>query len=88
MTRSTVRMGNRIVAVKAAPIGVDYDRIQRITQDRGLGAEQTRLRQELGLDTPLIGIGVDRLDYTKGVLSSVSRPWSCCSNGAPTSATG
>jgi len=68
VTRNTVRMGNRIVAVKAVPIGIDYDRIQRITQDPGLRAEQARLRQELGLDTPLIGIGVDRLDYTKGVL--------------------
>ncbi len=68
VTRNTVRMGNRIVAVKAVPIGVDYDRIQRITQDPGLRVEQERLRQELGLDTPLIGIGVDRLDYTKGVL--------------------
>ena len=68
VTRNTVRTGNRIVAVKAVPIGVDYDRIQRITHDVALGAEQARLRQELGLDTPLIGIGVDRLDYTKGVL--------------------
>ena len=68
VTRNTVRMGNRIVAVKAVPIGIDYDRIQRITLDPGLQAEQARLRQELGLDTPLIGIGVDRLDYTKGVL--------------------
>ena len=68
VTRNTVRMGNRIVAVKAVPIGIDYDRIQRITQDPGQRAEQQRLRQELGLDTPLIGIGVDRLDYTKGVL--------------------
>jgi trehalose 6-phosphate synthase len=68
VTRNTVRTGNRIVAVKAVPIGVDYDRIQRITHDAALGAEQARLRQELGLDTPLIGIGVDRLDYTKGVL--------------------
>ena len=68
VTRNTVRMGNRIVAVKAVPIGIDYDRIQRITHDPALRAEQARLRQELGLDTPLIGIGVDRLDYTKGVL--------------------
>ena len=68
VTRNTVRTGNRIVAVKAVPIGIDYDRIQRITQDPALRAEQSRLRQELELDTPLIGIGVDRLDYTKGVL--------------------
>ena len=68
VTRNTVRSGNRIVAVKAVPIGVDYDRIQQITHDAALADEMARLRQELGLDTPLIGIGVDRLDYTKGVL--------------------
>ena len=68
VTRNTVRRGNRIVAVKAVPIGVDYDRIQQITQDPTLDEETARLRQELGLDTPYIGIGVDRLDYTKGVL--------------------
>ena len=67
-TRNTVRIGNRIVAVKAVPIGVDYDRIQQITHDPALEAEMARLRQELGLDTPIVGIGVDRLDYTKGVL--------------------
>ena len=27
----------------------------------------SRLRTELRIDTPLIGIGVDRLDYTKGI---------------------
>ena len=68
ITRNTVRVGNRIAAVKAVPIGVDYDRIQRITHDPANATEMKRLRQELGLDTPLIGIGVDRLDYTKGVL--------------------
>ena len=67
-TRNTVRIGNRIVAVKAVPIGVDYDRIQQITHDPALDGEMARLRQELGLDTPIVGIGVDRLDYTKGVL--------------------
>ena len=68
VTRNTVRLGNRIVAVKAVPIGVDYDRIQQIACDPAIETEIARLRQELGLDTPIIGIGVDRLDYTKGVL--------------------
>ena len=67
-TRNTVRIGNRIVAVKAVPIGVDYDRIQRITQDPDLEIEISKLRRELNLDTPIVGIGVDRLDYTKGVI--------------------
>ena len=67
-SRNTVRMGNRIVAVKAVPIGVDYDRIQRIGHDPDLAAEINKLRRELNLDTSIIGIGVDRLDYTKGVI--------------------
>ncbi len=67
-TRNTVRIGNRIVAVKAVPIGVDYDRIQRIAHDPDLEVEISKLRHELSLDTPIVGIGVDRLDYTKGVL--------------------
>ena len=67
-SRNTVRMGNRIVAVKAVPIGVDYDRIQRITHDPDLEVEISKLRRELNLDTSIIGIGVDRLDYTKGVI--------------------
>ena len=67
-TRNTVRIGNRIVAVKAVPIGVDYDRIQRISHDPDLDVEISKLRHELNLDTPIVGIGVDRLDYTKGVL--------------------
>ncbi len=68
VTRNTVRIGNRIIAVKAVPIGVDYDRIQQITRDKAIETEMQRLRHELGLDGQLIGIGVDRLDYTKGVL--------------------
>tara|TARA_B100000029_G_C17587214_1_gene961494 strand:+ start:535 stop:2079 length:1545 start_codon:yes stop_codon:yes gene_type:complete len=67
-SRNTVRMGNRIVAVKAVPIGVDYDRIQRIAYDPDLEVEISKLRRELNLDTSIIGIGVDRLDYTKGVI--------------------
>jgi trehalose-6-phosphate synthase len=49
------------------PIGVDYDRIQEITSSDRLAAEQARLRQLLGLRADIIGIGVDRLDYTKGI---------------------
>ena len=63
-----MRVGNRITAVKAVPIGVDYDRIQQVVTDPSNEAEMRRLRQELSLDTPVVGIGVDRLDYTKGVV--------------------
>jgi trehalose 6-phosphate synthase len=51
----------------SVPIGVDYDRIQSVAQDLALASEQGRLVAAFGLEAPIIGIGVDRLDYTKGI---------------------
>jgi trehalose 6-phosphate synthase len=68
--RGVVTMNGHATTVVSAPIGVDYDRIARIAADPGLEAETTRLRRELRLDTPgldIVGVGVDRLDYTKGI---------------------
>jgi trehalose-6-phosphate synthase/Kef-type K+ transport system membrane component KefB len=58
--------GHRTTVV-SVPIGVDYDRIQEIGADPGLGTERARLTRAFGLAAPLIGLGVDRLDYTKGI---------------------
>jgi trehalose-6-phosphate synthase/Kef-type K+ transport system membrane component KefB len=51
----------------AVPIGVDYDRIQSLAADPALAAEQQRLLTEFGLHGAMLGVGVDRLDYTKGI---------------------
>jgi trehalose-6-phosphate synthase/Kef-type K+ transport system membrane component KefB len=59
--------GGRVCTVTAAPIGVDYDRIQTVSGDAALPTEQRRLRELFGLDAPILGLGVDRLDYTKGI---------------------
>ena len=67
VSRGRVHVHNRATTVCAVPIGVDFDRIQNVTHDAGLEAEKARLRRELRIDTPLVGIGVDRLDYTKGI---------------------
>ena len=67
VTHSTVRLSGRVTAVQAVPIGVDYDRIQTITGDPSMEADMKRLRDELKIETPIIGVGVDRLDYTKGI---------------------
>ncbi len=67
VTRNTVRHERHLTAVKAAPIGVDYDRIQTVTRDAALHVDMRRLRSEFKIDTPIVGVGVDRLDYTKGI---------------------
>jgi trehalose 6-phosphate synthase len=64
---SRVRFGGRFSTVVAVPIGVDFDRTQRLAADPALLQEQQRLRQLLGLRAEIIGLGVDRLDYTKGI---------------------
>ena len=64
---SRVRVGGRVSTVVSVPIGVDYDRIQAFAADPAIGPEQERLRELLGLGAAVIGLGVDRLDYTKGI---------------------
>ena len=54
-----------------SPIGVDFDRIHRIRVRSQAGPRDARLFREERLDDPsveIIGVGVDRLDYTKGIL--------------------
>ena len=67
VARSTVRTGGRVTAVQAVPIGVDFDRIQGFARRASLAADMQRLATELRIDTPYVGVGVDRLDYTKGI---------------------
>jgi trehalose 6-phosphate synthase len=64
---SRVRYARRSSTVVAVPIGVDYDRIQSFAADPALLPEQRRLRRLLDLKADIIGVGVDRLDYTKGI---------------------
>jgi trehalose-6-phosphate synthase/Kef-type K+ transport system membrane component KefB len=65
---SSVRFKGRSTTVVSVPIGVDYDRIQGVVASAGFDAEQLRLRVMFGLTaTNIVGVGVDRLDYTKGI---------------------
>jgi trehalose-6-phosphate synthase/Kef-type K+ transport system membrane component KefB len=64
---SRVRFNGRSSTVVSVPIGVDYDRIQSIAADPALAVEQERLIRQFHLTSDVIGLGVDRLDYTKGI---------------------
>ena len=64
---ASVRFKGRSTTVVAVPIGVDYDRIQSAVT-ASAGAEQERLRRIFGIQAgDIVGVGVDRLDYTKGI---------------------
>lgn len=71
-----VHMGSRPVRVVAIPIGADFDRISTILADDTLEARMRGMVTELGLEDKIIGVGVDRLDYTKGIperLAAIAR---------------
>ncbi len=55
----------RVVRVEAHPIGVDTAHFQELAGDAAVRAEAAKLREDLHSEFMLLG--VDRLDYTKGV---------------------
>ena len=64
---SRVRFNGRTSTVVSVPIGVDYDRIQSIAADPALAEEQVQLARRFQLAGAIVALGVDRLDYTKGI---------------------
>ncbi|MEE8473696.1 MAG: trehalose-6-phosphate synthase [Dehalococcoidia bacterium] len=65
--RSAVTRGGRTTLVRPFPISVDFDGIDRESADPEVAREMEALRTEYGLTDELVGLGVDRVDYTKGI---------------------
>jgi len=53
--------------VEPFPISVDFDRISEQAGTEEVDKEMANLRREFNLDGKYVGIGMDRLDYTKGI---------------------
>lgn len=65
-TGKVVHHNGRTTQVGAFPIGIDTDRIAGLAADPAIQARATEIRQSLGLPATVL-LGVDRLDYTKGI---------------------
>ncbi len=64
----TVTRGGRITAVKRYPISIDWPPAAALT-GKSIDACRDSVRQRHGLGAEhLLGVGIDRLDYTKGVI--------------------
>src|SRR5207249_1506357 len=64
---STVEYDGRLVHVQAFPISVDAAGLDQLARSDGCERWMSRLRARLGLAGRLLVLGVDRLDYTKGI---------------------
>jgi trehalose 6-phosphate synthase len=64
---STVSFGGHLTQVESYPISIAWP--QPEPNDEPIEVERARMRRELGIDGgQLLGLGVDRLDYTKGIV--------------------
>lgn len=67
VTEDTVTLDGHTTRVEAHPIGIDVERFERMARSEEVDEMSETLRERLGADKLVIGI--DRLDYTKGILS-------------------
>ena len=53
--------------IRPFPISVDFESICQEAQSQEVEDEMERLVEEMGLEGMLVGMGIDRIDYTKGI---------------------
>lgn len=58
--------GDRQTRVGTFPVGIDAERVARLAADASVVARARAIRDELGNPSTIV-LGVDRLDYTKGI---------------------
>ena len=61
-----IRQGNTTV-VEPFPISVDFDSLSEQAGTEAVAREIDSLRREFDLEGKYVGIGMDRMDYTKGI---------------------
>jgi trehalose 6-phosphate synthase len=65
--RLEVTRRGRTTEVRAFPISIDYEAHQGEAQTEAVTKEVERWQHQLGLSEEFVGIGIDRIDYTKGI---------------------
>jgi trehalose 6-phosphate synthase len=65
-TDSLLDFEGRTIRVGAFPISVDSEQIVKLAHDPAIRARAAEVRKDLG-DPEVVLLGVDRLDYTKGI---------------------
>ncbi|MBI4289251.1 MAG: trehalose-6-phosphate synthase [Chloroflexi bacterium] len=65
--RYEVTRGGKRTAVRPFPISVDFEELNARAQLPEVDIEIDRLKDTFGLNGEFIGLGLDRIDYTKGI---------------------
>ena len=65
--RSAVDYKGKTTLVEPFPISVDFESLSRDAATDAVAEEMENLRQEFDLEDKYVGVGMDRMDYTKGI---------------------
>lgn len=65
--RSAIVYKGQTTYIRHFPISIDFDAINEASKKREVDEEIFRLKTKFHLFDKIVGIGVDRLDYTKGI---------------------
>jgi trehalose 6-phosphate synthase len=65
--RSEITRGGKATLVRPFPISIDFAEHVSLARSSAADTQMCRWRLELGLRDQIVGIGIDRLDYTKGI---------------------
>lgn len=67
-TRKIITWQNREVRVAAFPVSVDIDAIEQLASSARVVRWQRAIRRRLAASHRILGVSVDRADYTKGII--------------------
>ena len=62
-----ITFGGKKTAVRPFPISVDFDDIDSQSGSHEVKQEIGNIKRRFGIDDEIVGIGLDRIDYTKGI---------------------
>lgn len=65
--RFEISRGGKVTSIRPFPISIDFDRHCEMARSRKVDASMDDWRVQLGLQDQVVGIGIDRIDYTKGI---------------------
>jgi trehalose 6-phosphate synthase len=66
--RLSVFKGGRETLVRPFPISIDYDMVEAKARNEDIDRRISLLKMDFRLRNRFLGIGVDRMDYTKGIV--------------------
>jgi len=68
--RFEISRGGKVSVVRPFPISIDFQEHEAMAAGDAVARQRERWQEQLRLDKVRAGIGIDRIDYTKGIPSA------------------